>query len=293
MKKKLKLLFLGLCVLIIPTGCMKIEGNIQINKDKSMTYSIIEAIDTSQVDPNDQSLNFNELTQDEINEFKKAGISVEEYEEDKYKGYKYIVNYDSIDDISSVADIDGCTIDIENKNVSTLYCFKKEKGFFQDKYIAKFAINGMTDNINKEINAADDTEDESNKTAMDPSMLYNMFDIKFKINTPFPVLASNATSKNGDTLTWDFKDKNTQKIDNIEFTFFTPNMLNIIIFIVALVIIVFLTVSIIISKIINKNNNKDISNNSKEEEEVLEVPQEVNPKIKALLSDDGSNVNNL
>ncbi len=288
MKRRIKTLILLLVVLIIPTGCMKVEGNIRINKDKSMNYSLVAAYDTSKI-PEDQLTDI-DVTEEEINEFKKSNITLEKYEEDNYVGKRFSIKYESIDDISSMVDIDGCVIDIQNKATDTIYCFKREKGFFQDTYKAKFLVNGFVNSGNtKQKEQMENSQLGNNEMA---SSMYDSIDVKFLVEVPFKVKSNNASSKDNDLLTWDFKNENVQNLEAMEFEFAIPNTFNIIITIVVAVIFVLLIVGIIISKMINKNKPQE-QVVQEEVEEVLELPQEQNAKINALLSDDGSDVKNL
>ena len=288
MKRRIKTLILLLVVLIIPTGCMKVEGNIRINKDKSMNYSLIAAYDTSKI-PEDQLTDI-DVTEEEINEFKKSNITLEKYEEDNYVGKRFSIKYESIDDISSMVDIDGCVIDIQNKATDTIYCFKREKGFFQDTYKAKFLVNGFVNSGNTKQKEQMESNQLENNTIT--SSMYDSMDVKFLVEVPFKVKSNNASSKDNDLLTWDFKNENVQNLEAMEFEFAIPNTFNIIITIVVAVIFVLLIACIIISKILNKNKPQE-QVVQEEVEEVLELPQEQNTKINALLSDDGSDVKNL
>ena len=278
MKKKFKLLLLILMVLIIPTGCMKIEAGVTINKDGSMDYSLITALEKEYAD-NDTT---NKIDEDTIKDFKKKNINVDNYEDDKYKGYIYSVHYDNIDQLSSMADETSCTIDITEKEIDNVYCFKKETNLFTTKYIAKFNAN-----------FADTQKDEAtsqldNDTA--EKLLKNM-DLKFKVKLPVKPGKNNATTVDGNTMIWDLTDSKLADEKYLSFEFETPNKLVIVLAAIACLIVVALVIAIIIATI-NKNKNKPVEE-KEEVEETLEIPQQSNPVVNALLSPDGNDINNL
>jgi hypothetical protein len=278
MKKKFKLLLLILMVLIIPTGCMKIEAGVTINKDGSMDYALITALEKEYAN-NDTT---NKIDEDTIKDYKKKNINVDNYEDDKYKGYIYSVHYDNIDQLSSMADDTSCTINITEKEIDNVYCFKKENNLFSTKYTARFNASFADSQVK------DATDQAGSEYA--EQILKNM-DLKFKVKLPVKPGKNNATTQDGNTLTWDFMDSNLKNEKYIEFEFETPNKLVIVLAAIACVIVVSLVIAIIIATI-NKNKNKPVEE-KEEVEETLEIPQQSNPVVNALLSPDGNDINNL
>jgi large-conductance mechanosensitive channel len=311
MKRNIKTFIVLLLVLLIPTGCMKIEANFTINKDKSADYSLLMLY-------NKDNMSKEEL--DAFNEQKAQGIpeeytkelsdktSIDFYEDDESIGYKLSTSIDSIDVITSVSEIPACDLMTEKGEIDTNhYCFYKEKGLFYDTYKAKIkrSANIGDQKLSTYMNNTDDSyvyEDEDGSFEIDDSSINEMQDMaedmmegleyKFVVNTPFKIISNNADEKTNGKLIWDIMD--TTKTNDIEFAFRIPNTLNIIIGIVVGLIIAFLTISVIISYILKAKEQKNNNNNNKPEEqpEEIEMPQQTNAKINALLSEDGSDINN-
>ena len=291
MNKKIKLLIISLLVVVFSTGCVKYEGNVEIRKDKSMNYVLTVAVDERNINNGESNIERFRLSEEELSEYKKAGITVEEFGENYLKGYKFVVHYDSINNISTlIGGSEGCNIDPINKKVDDLYCFKREKGYFEDTYKASFILEDFIKNI---IKYQDDyhNENQEENNQEETTIIDNSFNIQFTVSVPFEIKSNNADLVKDNTLTWDITNIDERAIPNIRFEFVTPNLLNTIIAILTGALLVFLFISVIISKIINRKSNK---NDAPKEEvkEVVEEPVE-NAKINALLSDDGSNINNL
>ena len=278
MKKKFKILLLVLMVLLIPTGCVKLEAGVKINKDGSMDYSFITALDKQYAE--NESLN--KLDEDTIKEYKKKNIIIDNYEDDKYKGYRYSIHYENLDQLSSIAENDACTINITEKEVDNNYCFKKEKNLFSTTYKAKFSTNFADEQKKEASSQVDDKYTEQ---------LLKSMDLKFKVELPVKPGKNNATTQDGNTLIWDMTDPSFKEVKTIEFEFDAPNTLVITIAIIVGIIILLLVIAIIISTIINRKN-KPIKEEVKKDE-IIELPQESNPVVNALLSPDGNDVNNL
>ena len=310
MKRNIKTFIILLLVLLIPTGCMKIEADFTINKDKSADYSLLMLY-------NKDDMSKEEL--DAFNEQKGQGIpeeytkelsnntNIDFYEDDKSIGYKLSTSIDSIDIISSVSEIPACELITEKGEIDTNhYCFYKEKGLFYDTYKAKIkrSTNIGDQKLPTDMNNTDDNyvyEDENESFEMDEESTNELkdmtdamtegFEYKFVVNTPFKITSNNADEKTNGKLIWNLMD--TTKKNDIEFAFTIPNTLNIIIAIVVGIIIAFLTISVIISYILKAKEQKNNNNNKPEEQpEEIEMPQQTNAKINALLSEDGSDINN-
>ena len=99
MKKIKSFLFILLLPFFI-TGCVKFEVDVSINKDKSMSLSVIEALIYSEEDDN-------YLSSQEQEEFEERGFKVEDYYENGLKkGFIITKEFKNINDISSDKDVE-------------------------------------------------------------------------------------------------------------------------------------------------------------------------------------------
>lgn len=141
MKKVKYLLF---CLLLF-TGCVKLDVNMSIGKDKSMNLEVIEAFDKSLITTD----TFNSLNLDEL---KKEKFKIEDYSDDKYQGYKISKKINNIDDISTTKDITS-SIDI-SKNQDKI--FKIKKGFLKNKYTYNAKQQNISDLQNSSSNSSEE-----------------------------------------------------------------------------------------------------------------------------------------
>lgn len=129
MKKVFRVLIL-VCLTISLTGCVKVNVNMDIKKDKSMDFAMIMALDSSYFD--DSQMSDMSVSKEDLEEYKKNGFSVEDYTEGSMKGYRIYKHIKNIDEVSSTEDV---VFDLE-KQSSDSPMFKVEKGLFKNKYIA-------------------------------------------------------------------------------------------------------------------------------------------------------------
>ena len=146
MKKGLKLFATVLTVLLLSTGCVKYETTMTINDDNSIKYSTIIGYNKEYITEMggtlDDAYKETTVTEDMKKEYKKAGITIDSYEDDDTIGVSLYKVFDSIDDITTEVDT-SCELDLYNKNVDNQYCFKKTKGFFFDTYEAKISTKSF------------------------------------------------------------------------------------------------------------------------------------------------------
>lgn len=258
--KKFKLLIVFM-ITIFMTGCVKLNANMQIHKDKSMDYRITMAFDKSLSD------NFNEQFDDEsIENAEKNGFKATEYDDGTMKGYTFTKHIKNIDTVSTDKDIKG-SLDVDSNNK---YLFTVKKSFLKNTYKAKLTTNTDLSNLNLQQNSTFDSQENSltenstnsnltedtNTTSIDYNSMANL-DLKFEVTLPHNAINSNASSNSGKKLTWNlltFKND-----DTIEFEFELYNYQNILI----IGIIVFI-VLILIVLILNRKgkNNKDKDDNT-------------------------------
>ena len=147
--KKIRNVLLLLVATLALTGCVKFNANMEIKKDKSMDFSIIYAIDTSAMG-GESNTSGETFTNEQKEELKKQGFTVEDYTEGKMKGIKII------DEVSTDKDAEySLSGMLDGKEHKDEYMFKVEKGFLKNTYTAKYKFD-MNDS------SMDMTEDETN-----------------------------------------------------------------------------------------------------------------------------------
>lgn len=128
----------GLCLLLILfnlTGCVKFNVNMGINKDKSMDFLIIYALDK------DYNNDDNIFTDEETNNIIQKGFKIEPYAESMGFGRKITKKIENIDLVSTVNNyIEFDILDI-TKNNQDSYIFKIDKGFLKNKYTARIKFD--------------------------------------------------------------------------------------------------------------------------------------------------------
>ena len=203
MKNYLKL-FSILLVLVMMTGCVKYDFDMKITNDKKMNVSAILA----------SSVGFDNSVK---SKFEKAGFKVENYKDDTYTGIKITKTYKNIDKISSkdevIVDLNSFSSGEEPKEF-----FKKDGNKYSAKF--KFTMDSMNNGENdpnaepttgttNEDDYFDSTDKEINFDGMEDSM-----EIKLSVEVP-KVISSNATTSDGNKLTWDL----TKHTGDITFEF--------------------------------------------------------------------------
>ena len=234
--KKLTRLFTVLLAVILISGCVKYEVEMDIHNDKSMDFSLIYAIDTSNgMDISEMGLDIDELKES----LKDDKFEVSEYKEDSYSGVKVTKKYKNIDNISSKNEKEVILTDLlETDNYDDSQLFKVKKGIMSNTYSAHFIFD------------LSDTDEEYG----DYSSYANSMEFKYTLKLPYKVGKNNAdsVSSDGKTLTWNV---NFGEKKDIQFTFDIKNNK----FIYAIVGIVGLIVVVIIAVLVKKNkpnNNK-------------------------------------
>ena len=243
MKKGLKLLCIMLVVFTM-SGCMKMNADMSIHKDKSMDYSVTFAFDKSMWQSH-KGQSF--ISGDELDNIEEQGFKMTEYSDDSMTGYTFTKSFNNIDDISSENETTmNLNESIEDSKDSDMFTVKK--GFFKNTYTLKME-NSTSSEVQSEaeIQSGSGNPEQSTDTSnVDLSALTSSLDMKFNVTLPYKAISSNATTteNDGKTLVWNLMDTN---LKNIEFSFEIYNMTNIYITI-GIAIIITIIVIIIIKK---------------------------------------------
>ena len=271
MKKRIMyIISLGM-ILVCLTGCVKFNANMEIKKDKSMSFSIIYAFDKSLF--GDAEL----LSSEDKKEMEDNGFSVNNYEEGNFKGFTLTKNVQNIDAISTDKDVTySLSGMLDEKDES--YLFKVKKGFLKNTYTANFSFDpadsslndnnqnsnnndnddmdfdwnyDIDDNINNDFNNSNSNMDFSDLSGAMANM-----DLSFNVKLPYRAKSSNATTNtNNKELKWAL---NNNEIGSIEFKFEIYNIKNIVIVSGICLLIILLVVITIFKK--RKNNKNKIVN---------------------------------
>jgi len=259
MKKRIKLLLI-ISIILMTTGCAEIEMGIDINKDKSMNLSIIEAFDKKLIDQSEKDT-YNK----QIEEIEKEGFKVKEYNKNGMIGYQFIKPISNIDKVSTkektIGDL-SILFDESKKNTEKLFTVKK--GLFKNRYTVKLKSSDI-EAITEQAEIANSTKENQDDVIEDPLLQMPDEDISkgpdlsalgikanITVNLPYKALKNNATSveKDGKKLTWDFATEN-----NIEFEFELYNMTTIYT-IIGLIIVLLIIIGYYIFK--KKYPNKNL-----------------------------------
>lgn len=189
--------FLMILIVLLLSGCVKYDLTMGVNTDKSITITLISAV---------QKDYYTDDNGETKSSYEQQGFNVTQYEDDTYKGYKLSRKYESIDDISSgncsQVEITGLlSMDLDN-----LILFKSNKNNTITTYTADFTYNL--------------TVEEPENAEVDYNEYTETMSFKYTITLPTnsKIISENADEKtnNGYTLTWDIK---YGELKNIDFVF--------------------------------------------------------------------------
>lgn len=258
MKRSFKVLCLML-IIFMTSGCMKLNVDMSINKDKSMNLSYVVAFANSLMN---QSGTDTALDESDLKQAEESGFKVENYSDGSMTGYKFTKGFSNIDNISdekeTIFDLEKL-LDGEEAKVFTV-----KKGLFKNTYSVKMQNNTaseMEDEMDLGSIYGDSSSDYSSSSNIfgdtDLSMLTSSMDLTFTVNLPNKPINSNATTteNEGKKLEWNLMDQNLQ---NIEFEFELYNMDNIYLTVGIIgVLVIIIIVIIIMNK--KKPNSKEVT----------------------------------
>lgn len=189
MKKIVKVLLLSFLVVFV-TGCMDFNAEMEIRKDKSMTFSIAELVDE---DLNSDDLPY--FSDNDVKRYRESGFTTSKYIVDDRVGHILTKDFTNIDDVSSkkqLASVDATKALLENGE----YIFTVKKGIFMNKYYATFNVKDFVDYL--------DVDESKVKDAT----------LEFSLVLPYKAITSNATnvSRNGRNLVWNLSNLNDNQI---------------------------------------------------------------------------------
>ena len=294
--KKIRGLVILLAVTLLLTGCVKYNVNMDIKKDKSMNLNITYALDSSVF--GDKKA----FSEEEIDKLIKQGYKVKEYSEGNMKGYTLTLKIKNIDDLTSTEDTEFSLSNIKNNGSKKM--FKVEKGFFKNKYIAKFDFDSSQSGLGNNTNTLDeeDTEDETTLDTDDDTQLtesleednlettneeetnsldneedyeqmMKYMDLSFSVTLPYKAISNNATTVNNDgkELVWNLASTNDVKSIEFEFELYRFSLVPTITVVIAVIgglFIIAIIVTVIMAIAGGKKPKKQEQQEEKKEENV-------------------------
>ncbi len=263
MKKGFKVLCV-MFVILLTTGCVKMEFGMNINKDKSMDLVITEAFANSLLEQSGEEI----FSSDELEKIEDNGFKISNYSDNSMKGFTFTKTIDNIDNVSSEEEIKAdISVGLDSDKDFSDKIFTVKKGFLKNTYIANLTSSD-TDSVKNQVGSSSNANDENydniadDATAdIDYSSMMGSMDMKFVINLPYAAKSNNATDveNDGKKLSWDLL--NFEK-ENIKFEFELYNMTNIYIAggIGALILVVVITLIIFTKK--HKKNSPTMTTQS-------------------------------
>lgn len=260
MKKLGKVFSMILMITLLTTGCVKMDINMSINKDKSMDFILIEAFNQQLLQ---QAGAGDEVTfkEEDLEDARKQGFKVEEYKDSSMVGYKFSKEFKNIDDISTDEEITS-DLNTTTKEGSDSKLFTVKKGIFKNVYSANFT-SSESDEINEQTDEVTGTDTTTNPDSsleglegFDYESLMSGMEMKFSVSVPYNALSNNATTveDDGKTLIWDLMNLKNQ--DTMHFEFELYNMTNIYIAIAISGVILLGLITLVVAIIIRSSKNK-------------------------------------
>ena len=144
--KRVKLLFI-LMFIILLSGCYKQEGTLTINDDKSVLLEFKVLVDD----------NFDESNYlSKMNYYQSKNINIQRINEYGHKGYKITKEYSNIDNISTEKDNVIEIYKFLDENFNDNILFKRKDDYFKDIYSAKFKIDNISIDKDKNVLSKED-----------------------------------------------------------------------------------------------------------------------------------------
>lgn len=232
MKSKLRY-FTFVCMILLVTGCTKVNETMTIRLDKKMNLELLFAApkETSFM----SQINFNDKIK-----LEERGYKVKDYEKDNQVGIILTKKFKSIDKYSIKRTNPITIANIITEENPTMFTIKKS--FFKNTYtliLNKSNIKNQAESfkkiVNMDLNAFTQNKD---------------LDAKFVLNLPYKNVENNATlvEKDGKKLTWDLVSSG----ENMTVTFVVYNLLNVGVIFSSVLIMTIITISTLYTRATNR-----------------------------------------
>ncbi|MCR5609327.1 MAG: hypothetical protein K6G26_09715 [Lachnospiraceae bacterium] len=257
--KKIKYVIMIVMTAVLLSGCVRIEGTMEIKKNgKADANFLIAAMDYNEFglksdseDASDEEEKIidSAITPEMVTEIKDAGWAVDDYKDGYYTGYE--INKKNMPLTEAGDDIKELTAILEKSPV-----LKKDAAEFEKQAYVEEKTDEQVNIHMDGLNLVLDVKLMEQDKAKNLSAVYkyiNMFDgsAKFILKLPFAPTKSNATSvdNNGKTLEWDFLELEDNNI-HIEYNILKP------LIIIALVFILLIAILVVIIRSVSKKKKK-------------------------------------
>lgn len=137
--KSIKILLIAI-VLLLSSGCVKMNATVEIKKDKSLNFNMVYAVKEELLE--DREL----VSSEDKKQMEKNGYTVKDYKKDGMSGVEISFHYANIDKVSSTEDTKFELNSITDGEKNTKM-FKVEKGFFKNVYTLTSEFNSDLDGI--------------------------------------------------------------------------------------------------------------------------------------------------
>lgn len=255
MKRVFNVLVLVVFLLCL-CGCVKMNAGMTINKDKSMDFEMLMAVNKEYMSDSDFNQNMF-LDEENIDKMKENGFTVHDYNQNDMVGYKITKKFENIDKMSSTDEVEFKFNNFTEGFNDNTSLFKVKKGLFKNTYTVKItdisnssdmmnpdkrndAFSGDIDNFDFDSWGNDDWIDG---LMLDPNESYQMsflensddmdfsdmaemmasMEVNFTVKLPYAAKNTNASGLNNDgkDLSWNLINS---KLDYISFEFELYNL---------------------------------------------------------------------
>ncbi len=243
--KRIKKIIIVLLITLLLTGCAKLDIDMNIKRDGSMTYKIDYSVSKDVL--NGQDL----FDENEIKNLKEKKYDINKTDKDGFISYSLTKNISDINEVSSNNEIIYILSDITTDKEDEI--FYVQNGLLKDKYKAVIKLrlldkknnNGIENtNIDSIQTPVGSNSTETSNETVKEVVADNSFDISFKVNLPRSAISNNATKteKNNKVLIWSYNsDSSPDETIEFEFELYNKNMMYILasmfVFLMILVII--------------------------------------------------------
>ena len=228
------------CFMLTLTSCVKSETAMEIGRDRkftlSATYLYADEIMTYMQEDPFENIRIS---------FRDSGYQVEDFKEEGYTGIRLSYAAANIDTVSSDAEVSVDLFSLLSQgNAGTPCFFKKEKGFFRDRFTADFYYDF----------AAQDMGADSPDIDM-AALAGKSFLVSYKVTLPGKPLSDNASERSADGRTLSWKVPYGEKTE-IRYSFTLLNAGNLMV-ILGLALLVFILLMIILILMLVTKNRRE------------------------------------
>ncbi len=158
MKRGLKILSV-FALIVMTTGCMKLDANMTIKNDKSVDLNTTFAMNKKVFEAfsNENGTENTDISDEQRKNAEDKGYKLQKYEDSNMIGYTATKTVPDIDQISKTGKVVG-DLGIFNDDNDTKYLFSVKKGFLKNTYTATLKSSDV-DTVNEQVDEQETLED--------------------------------------------------------------------------------------------------------------------------------------